>query len=81
MALSKKYKFTSDTIFRVDPNTGKRLLPEDKQYLEQILDDIAECQGGYSACRGGLILIDTETGVKNLITLVNGTLVDTPITD
>lgn len=81
MSLSKKYKFTSDTIFAVDPKTKKRILKNDKKYLEQILDDIAECQGGYSACRGGIILIDTVTGAKNLITLDNGTLTDTPITD
>lgn len=83
MSLSKKYKFTSDTIFAVDPDSGKRILKDDKKYLEQILDAIAECQGGYSACRGGLILFD-DNGDKFLATIETGEGTDwvfTPITD
>jgi hypothetical protein len=79
MALSKKYKFTADTFFTVNQDSGRRELKQ--EYLEQILDAIAECQGGYSACRGGLILFDTVTGDKTLITIASGTLVDAVITD
>ena len=68
-----------DEVFSTTARNGKRVLKE--KTLEEVLDAIAECNGGYSICRGGLILIDTVTGVKNLITLDNGTLVDTPITD
>lgn len=64
-----KYKILDETLFTVNQKTGQRELKH--EYLEQVLDDISECHGGWSICRGGLIMWDDQ-GVKLL-----GTLVDT----
>lgn len=79
MALSKKYRIIDEAFRTTNQTTGQPELRE--KFLEEVLDAIAECQGGYSACRGGIILFDTVTGAKSLVTLANGTLVDAPITD
>lgn len=76
---ANKYKVLDETIVTINKSTGQRELK--LEYLEQILDDIAECRGGYSICRGGLILIDTVTGAKRLITSANGVTTNTLITD
>lgn len=62
-----KYKILDETLFTVNQKTGQRELKH--EYLEQVLDDIAECFGGWSICRGGLIVIDAN-GVKYLGTPV-----------
>ena len=79
MSPSKKFRVIDEAIVSVNPKTGQRELKYDT--LEEILDAIAECQGGYSACRGGIIVFDTVTGAKSLITLANGVVTDAPITD
>lgn len=71
-----KYRVSSDTIYTVNRD-GQREL--NQKTLEEILDEIAECQGGYSHCRGGIILIDTVTGAKRLITSANGVTTNTAI--
>jgi hypothetical protein len=71
-----KFLISSDTLYQI--RDGKRYLAQ--KTLEEVLDEIAECQGGYSHCRGGLILIDTVTGAKRLITSVNGVTTNSAIT-
>lgn len=73
-----KYFVSSDTIYTIGKD-NKRVLKE--KTLEAINDEIAECSGGYSICRGGLILIDTVTGAKRLITSASGVTTNTLITD
>ena len=74
-----KYTILDETLFTVTQKTGQRELKH--EYLEQVMDEIAECFGGYSVCRGGLILIDTVTGAKRLITSASGVTTNTLITD
>lgn len=74
-----KYRILDEFIFTINKKTNQRELKEET--LEQVLDEIAECYGGYSICRGGLILIDTVTGAKRLITSANGVTTNTLITD
>lgn len=73
-----KYRLFDEVVFTIGSD-GQRILKE--RTLEEVLDQIAECYGGYSICRGGLILIDTVTGAKRLITSENGVTTNTLITD
>lgn len=63
-----KYRILDEFIFTINKKTNQRELKEET--LEQVLDAIAECSGGYSICRGGIITWDDQ-GVKLLATVVD----------
>lgn len=50
---------------------GKRENVED---LQSALDILAECCGGYSCCKGGLIMNDRTDGSKFLVFIENGAI-------
>ena len=75
----KKYKIIPDAIVSLAKGTGKKTptgrVSPDPLYLEDILDDIASCNGGFSSCQGGLILFGQDDGKQYRIYANGGQLV------
>lgn len=73
MAKKPRYKIIQDSIAKKDRNSP--IGRSSKDYLEDILDDIARCCGGYSCCDEALIMFARDTGDEYRIYADGGQLV------